>query len=295
MTNNINVQEQNYKKPSAGSIIGGALAGSVVQGAVSTPKQIIAPLILEKVQKISRELTADEFTQVEKAVLDTIKNSGLEAKGVSVIKATSENAKEISEIMLREINNAPLFKYLPKKVKEFAGKTISSMIASGNNACYTFLSKKIIMPEKELNLSLFHEAGHAMNANLSKFGKILQKCRPMVLLACPISLIALFKTKKAPNQEPKNNLDKATTFIKDNAGKLTFAAFIPMLVEEGLASLKGNKFAKQLLSPELAKKVAKTNALGFSTYLVTATLSGLGIYLGAKVKDAIASNKPIEK
>ena len=25
------------------------------------------------------------------------------------------------------------------------------------------------MPEKELGLALFHEAGHAMNANLSKF------------------------------------------------------------------------------------------------------------------------------
>ncbi|MBQ2611149.1 hypothetical protein IJF81_02015, partial [bacterium] len=85
-----------------------------------------------------------------------------------------------------------------------------------------------------------------MNANLSKFGKILQKCRPMALLAIPVSQIALWKTKKAPGEEPKNGLDKTTTFIKNNAGKLTFLAFLPTLLEEGLASVKGNKLAKKL-------------------------------------------------
>lgn len=134
-----------------------------------------------------------------------------------------------------------------------------------------------------------------MNANLSKFGKILQKCRPMALLAIPVSLIALWKTKKAPGEEPKNGLDKTTTFIKNNAGKLTFLAFLPTLLEEGLASVKGNKLAKKLLNPELAKKVAKTNALGFSSYALLATLSGLGVYLGTKVKDAIASKKLVEQ
>ena len=245
---------------------------------------------MKKIGKISNSLSADEFTQVEKAVVDTIKNSGLEAKGVSIIKATTENAEEISKIMGKEIDKGVL-KYLPKQVKEIIGGIFSSQMASGKNACYTFASKKIIMPEKELGLALFHEAGHAMNANLSKFGKILQKCRLMQCLTLPIALIALWKTKKAPGEEPKNGLDKATTFIKNNAGKLTFAAFLPMLLEEGLATIKGNNFAKQLLSPELARKVAKTNALGFSTYLLMATLSGLGIYLGTKVKDSIASKK----
>lgn len=75
---------------------------------------------------------------------------------------------------------------------------------------------------------------------------------------------------------------------------MTFATFIPTLLEEGLASIKGNNFAKKVLSPELAKKVSKTNALGFSTYLGLATLSSLGIYLGTKVKDAIAKPKLVK-
>lgn len=247
---------------------------------------------MNKTGKLNNLITADEFSQVEKAVSDTIKKSGLEAKGVGIIKATAENADEISRIMSKELDKTFL-KHLPKQVKEVVGSIYSSQVTSGENAFYSSASKKIIMPEKKLGLALFHETGHAMNANLSKFGKILQKCRPMAMLMLPIAAIALYKTKKAPGEEPKNNLDKATTFIKNNAGKLTFAAFLPTLLEEGLASLKGNKVAKQLLSPELAKKVAKTNALGFSTYLLTAVLSSLGIYLGTKVKDAIAKPEPV--
>ena len=290
MTTSVNMQEQNYKKPSVGTIIGGVIAGSTVARLATSPHKLVTPQILKQMREISNSLSEDEFRQVEKAVSDTIKNSGLEAKGVSIIKATSENAKEISKIVGKEIDRG-LLKYLPKQVKEIIGDIFSSQMASGKNACYTFVSKKIIMPEKGLGLALFHEAGHAMNANLSKFGKILQQCRPMTLLAAPIALIALWKTQKAPGEEPKNRLDKTTTFIKNNAGKLTFLAFVPLLLEEGLATIKGNNFAKKLLSPELAKKVAKTNALGFSTYLLMATLNGLGIYLGTKVKDSIARNK----
>ena len=57
-------------------------------------------------------------------------------------------------------------------------------------------------------------------------------------------------------------------------------ALLPKVAEEGFATLRGNKFAKQLLSPELFKKVVKTNALGFSTYVIAAVLAGVGVYAG---------------
>lgn len=292
----INNHEQTYKKPGIGAIIGGVVVGSTVQSLVSAPHQlIISPKIIGKMGEISRSLTEDEFSSVEKAIKETVEKSVLAEKGVGIVKATAKNADEISKIMTKELDNNVIMKYLPEQIKGFVGIILHSMVESGKNAFYTFKSKKIIMPEKKLSLTLFHEAGHAANQNLSTIGKVLQKCRGLKLLALPISMIALWKTKKAPNQEPKSATDKTTTFIKENAGKLTFATFIPMLLEEGLASIKGNNFAKKVLSPELVKKVSKTNALGFSTYVGLATLSSLGIYLGTKVKDAIAKPKLIEQ
>lgn len=294
MSANINNQDQSYKKPSAGAIIGGALAGSAVQGLVLSPHKIISPKISKNMENLSNTLTNDEFKKVNDAIENAMETSGLKDKGVDVIKATTDNSNKIKNIISEEMNNG-IAKYYPKAFKEQIASTNQYLVKQGKNAFYTFKSKKIIMPENRLSLAFFHEAGHAMNANLSKLGKILQKCRPMALLAIPVSLIALWKTKKAPGEEPKNGLDRITTFIKNNAGKLTFLAFLPTLLEEGLASVKGNKLAKKLLSPELAKKVAKTNALGFSSYALLATLSGLGVYLGTKVKDAIASKKLVEQ
>lgn len=57
--------------------------------------------------------------------------------------------------MAKELNNNKLLKVYPKFIKEM----MSSMLSNGNNACYTFGSKKIIMPENnKLALAAFHEA-----------------------------------------------------------------------------------------------------------------------------------------
>ncbi|MDD3013398.1 MAG: hypothetical protein PHC34_06810 [Candidatus Gastranaerophilales bacterium] len=111
---------------------------------------------------------------------------------------------------------------------------------------------------------------------------------------CCIS-ISLFKTKKAPNEKTDSTIGKTTDFIKDNVGKLTFMAFVPMLAEEAMASIKGVGFAKKVLDPSLVSKVAKTNKLAYLTYLGVALASSIGISLGVKAKDAIAKPKLVEE
>ena len=73
--------------------------------------------------------------------------------------------------------------------------------------------------------------------------------------------------------------------MRDNAGKLAFAASLPMLIEEGLATQKGNAFAKKLLSPEFAKKVSKSNAVAYCSYLLAAVFGALGARVAVKIKD----------
>ena len=294
MTTIISDQNQYYQKPSTGTIVGGVIAGGLVKELCGVSHYIFSPMIMKEMSKISNSISNDEFIKVNSAMTKTLIDTGLETKGVSLIRATKDNTEEISQILEKEISGNPLSKWIPKPFKKILGTLIGKTLKDGKNACYTFNSKKIIMPEKELSLTFFHEAGHALNANCSKIGKALQKCRPSIVLAAPVSLIALCKTKKAPGEEPKNTTDKVTTFIKNNAGKLAFVSCLPILIEEGLASIKGQKLAKKLLSPELAKKVTKCNLLGFSTYLLMAICCSLGVYLGVKVKDSIASRQPIK-
>jgi len=284
-----NKNEDKKSKPGAKAITCGYLAGSAVSSIVGIPNVLLSPKLMQKMKNLSDSITPDELEQIEKTATNIIKTSGLEEKGVSVIKATKDNVDEITKIFEKEANKG-ILKYYPSPFKERVINNLTSAITECNNASYTFASKKIVMPEKDMWLAFFHETGHAINANIGKTAKVLQKCRPMSLLVYPISMIALLKNKKAPDEQPKNSLDKATTFVKNNAGKLTFVSFLPLLVEEGLASIKGNSYAKKFLNPNLTKKVVKSNALGFSTYLLMATLTGLGIFLGTNARDFVVQN-----
>lgn len=287
-------QGQTYQKPSTGQIMGGVAAGSLVSKIFSSiSKNTISPILVNKMAKINENLKDDEFKKAQDAIQSVVKNSGLGKKGVEIIEATGKNSDEIASIIKNAQSKKIIFKLSPKKAQEEAIRLITNTLSNGKNACYIPESNKIIV-SKKLALSAFHELGHAANKNLSKIGKALQKSRSVfAIIPFAIGAIALFKTKKAPEEEPKNGADKATTFVKNNAGKLTFLAFLPTIIEEGMATFKGNGFAKKLLDPSLAKKVAKTNAFGFISYIGLAALSGIGIYLGVKIKDEFTPTKTI--
>jgi hypothetical protein len=275
-------------KPSAGAIIGGVFAGSMTNALIQQlPSKILNPQIVKKLLNINC-LNAEELKAVTQAVQDTLKNTGLDKKGVSIFRITKENLDEIPKIFTNIVDNTAIVKHFPEKIKKIIVNKQFNNFNQSVIPAYESVSKKVLLPW-QMSLCSFHEIGHA-----SKAASILSKFRPLSCLALPIALIALWKTKKPDSQQPESKTDKVTTFIKENAGKLTFAASLPILAEEALATFKGNGYAKKLLSPELASKVAKANALGFATYASLILALSIGIYLGVKVKDAI-TDKNIQK
>lgn len=273
---------------------GAVLAGSAAATAVVIPQQIGAAKCIEKMIKTGAGLTCDEVKIIHDAGDSLLKSTGLAEKGVEKIIGIPDSMRKEFHKALSKMSG--FWRNIIEKVHPFV------QIEHGINACfvrplsspkYKEISNKIILPPGDnLVLSQFHEIGHAMNYNLSKAGKFLQKMRLPALIAVPvIALIALAKHKKAEGEKPEGFFDKATTFIKNHAGKLTFAAFMPIVAEEALASFKGEKLAKTLLSPELMQKVKLTNKFGLLTYAGLAVASAIGIALGVKVKDAIAQPK----
>ena len=67
-----------------------------------------------------------------------------------------------------------------------------------------------------------------------------------------------------------------------------------MLVEEGLASLQGQKFAKKVLNKNIYNKVKLINFLGFLTYLFFASFSSLVLWSALKIKNSFL-NKQLNK
>ncbi len=285
--------ESNVNKTGTGigSVVAGGLVGrfspTIAASVLSTPFAL-------KMLQLSK-LTDDEFNAISHAMPNVLEKSGLAKKGCGIIRATADNLSEIKNILLDEVRNNAIFKFMPKFVQEAEAIKTLREVDKGFNAFCAFKNKKIIMPEKTLALAFFHEAGHAMNSTMSTLGKTLQKCRSLAFLTLPILLVSLLKGKKSEGEQAKGFWDKTTTFIKNNAGKLSFMTMIPIILEEGLASMKGNKLAKQFLNPELAKKVAQSNRYGFITYLILAATTGIGIHLGIKLKDKLMQQKNTEK
>ncbi len=289
----INKQEQTYRQPSTGTIIKGIATGFLVQNLVLLPHLIGAPKIMEKMNDIC-QISKDEHCAVDKAIEETLKISGLIQKGVKIIKANKNNTSETTKILTEAINTDIPMRYMPDFVKNLYARMYQELLNKGMNAFYSPLHKKVVTPEKRLSLVPFHEMGHAVNHNFKGVFNQLRKTRIIKKLILPISLVGYLKNKKALGEEPKSKTDKTTTFIKNNAGKLTFIALIPMLIEEAAASIKGNAFARKTLNPKLAQKVAKTNGLAYLTYLGYLILVPASIAIGIKVKDSIARPKKIK-
>lgn len=139
-------------------------------------------------------------------------------------------------------------------------------IARGQNAFYSDALKIAVAPDKKPSLML-HELGHAINAHKGKFLKFLQKSRGYVA-AVPTALVVangLFERK-----------DNKKNFVERNAGIIGFSAFLPTIIEEGLASIRGVRAARKTLGKAANLAPLKRNYFfAWLTYLIAG--AGLGI------------------
>lgn len=145
-------------------------------------------------------------------------------------------------------------------------------VANGRNAFYAHMKDIAVAPKSRPSLIL-HELGHAINNEKSKLFKGLQKCRIIGYNAPAILLLANHFFSK-----PKN--DGEETFLEKHAGKIGFAAFLPTIIEEGAASIRGINAAKQTLGKNVNLGALKRNYFfAWMTYL----LAGIGMGIASKL------------
>ncbi len=149
-------------------------------------------------------------------------------------------------------------------------------VARGENAFYTDRFKLAVAPKSKPSLIL-HELGHAINAHKGKFLKALQKSR-IYVSAVPTALLILNGMFKQKDNNPN--------FVERNAGIIGFAAFLPTIAEEGLASIRGIKAARETLGKSINLAPLKRNYFfAWLTYLIA------GIGLGVAAKQSLIENK----
>lgn len=235
---------------------------------------------------------ADTLERTKEVAAKILEESGLKAKGVKInfIEQTEESLNHLKEIINTE---APSTNAFGRRLRSNYYETFKQ----GANAAFFPNANEVVVNSKNLYSTVYHELGHAMNKNGNWFTKGLQKARNItpfgVSLLAPVFLAVglLHKVDKTKPQEEKGKLEKTLDFISDNAGKLTLATYIPMLAEEGLASIRGLKAASKHLPKDVIGKLGGNYLKAWSTYgLIAAAVSG-GVALGIHVANNIKNKK----
>ena len=167
----------------------------------------------------------------------------------------------------------------------------ASDIGKGFNACFVPATKEIRLNLDKASISGFHELGHAMNNMKPGIGKFLQKLRrPGYFIAGLMGTVALFSRNK-PKDADRNALD----FVQDNCGKIAFAAMLPTVIEEAMASHKGIKAAKKAgLSEPLIQNLKKFYGKALLSYGGYAVIAGVATYAASKIMEKFTRPKKIE-
>lgn len=295
----------NEKQKEKANYAGNAILGMwTAAGAGVALRMGTLPHISNGLEKAA-EQKPDEVVIAKEAIDKALKNSGLEKKGVKIVRIDSKKPEGVDKV-IESVNNyfdKKIGKYIkddPKKSEQvekirkvLAANDIAviNQIAEGKNAAFYKHTNQIILHEEQLQLGAFHEMGHAMNKNMSKIGKALQAARPVMLAAPAMLLFSAFTRTKEESDDKKLTVgQKVTNFIRKHVGALTLAAFAPVLIEEGMASYKGNKLAKEVLNEKMLKKVNKMNIQGFKTYGVIALATAIAAKAGVYVVDKLHEN-----
>lgn len=283
--------------PSLSATVTGTALGCTSYLGISAVKSITNKIPLAQIRKLNKDNNLDTLrNNLSKA----IGISGLRQHNVKIKDYTSnapmdinvykENMRLKLKTELKGKNLSQKLKIYKKHSKELSAGIFMRNIVNGEQACFAHKKNLVHLNIKKRGLAGFHELGHAINYNKSTIWNKIQKNRKIKKFVIPaLALTAIFKRGKTDTEMPKNFADSTTTFIKNNVGKLAFLFMLPTLCEEIKASINGNKLAKLTCSPELYKKVVKSNLCAASTYLQQALAISIGLWSIVKVKDAIAN------
>ncbi len=293
-------------------------------GAYYGTKKILTNTNRMIINKLEPKLTPQQIDTFKKAVYQVHETQGLKNRGLVILDTSKLDFETYSKSRLNLINQFydhklsiaknSIQKYIINLKRNFIlknARTLDLLTFNGQNAYFNKIAKpeiqngkatfriveQVVINMEKNPIFAFHEFGHAKNYSNKNFEKLLQKYfkNPFVQKAAlgVILATALLTPKQDKNQKNhKNNIfTQIGSTIKNNCGILAFIVMLPNVLEEGLASLNGQKMANKILDKANLKTLTKSHLLSFGSYLSFAIITALSMSLANKIKDEISQGK----
>ncbi len=217
-----------------------------------------------------------------------------------------DSVKKVFSTMLTDDKNNLIKKGVKYYIAPEGSGDAKNIIKNYGGGAYVFSAKngikQIDTAMERASLSL-HEAGHAINHNCTKLGKLYYKVlskmpsflkNPLMLSTVAVIILqsignAYNKPKTARNSNQKESFS-ITKFVHDNIGKLSLLAFAPLLLDEGFATKRALSAAKKF-APEMLKPLRKNLFPAALTYLLSANAMLISSLLGRKYVDEVKAQQ----
>ena len=277
ITNNTNLDSKKQKNSAIGTIAG---LGATQAGGIA-----FLPISLTSINAMtnsSKNLDKFEKKQIMEAVDKILDTKGLAIKGVKLNNFDyAINPTTIPDKIFELIN--PVYATSNGKNAFFGGiKGARSLFGE------RLFKNEVVCNMDKLPTAIFHELGHAFNANNSQVWHVIQKMRtPALIISAGLAVFSALTKKAVPSEKNDGELtklQKTKNFIRNNSGKLAFLSMVPILAEEAMATIRGNGWAKEFLSSNVAKQVCKGNKFAYLSYLACAIGAGFSAYAATNIK-----------
>lgn len=295
--NNSNSKGKYIAKSALGIAVGGVGYTQALKYSTKSYSKYMDKYLKENASKYN-----DEFLS---ATQEFLESSSLKDKGVKIFHLSKEKNEEILNSYKNFFSNK-FSKIKSEKLKNYLYnkrfnriKSRQDVVMKGLNAYYTHSAKKkeVIVNAKKFAEAIPHELGHAQNFNSDEFlRKLLVRMRGQSKrLSFLVLLNGLLMPKREKGEKSNDIFLEGLNVIKEHSGLFTFVSMLPIVLEEGLASINASKMMKGRVSEEMLKHLNKTNLRAWGSYLNGAVLMSLCTSGAVFLRDKIAGKKPSAK
>lgn len=281
------------------SIIGGVLGYTAATALSSSLKEPLIIYSAEIAGNIREELGKENIESIVNIADKFIDDKKLKEKGLNVIKVSKdmplEEQQKLKSVVYEGRNFLGKFLY-NKSLRNNSTflATMADVVSFGlkgfsTSALYIPKSRALLFNKKGAGLEIFKELAIAAK----KFPKLQAAKIPLYNglkhLTLPIILIGVCsRNKNIPEGQQlnkKEKFDKFTNFVRNNAGKLSMAAFAPALLMNISNSARAANIARKYASKEIAQASYAQEGVNSARILLATLITGLSAVTGVKVKD----------
>lgn len=267
-----------------------SLSGDVADYAASLKNNINSELLgkdnCEKIVNIADKYVEEKLAKNGVSVLKFSKAAPAEEK-LAMYAVLSENYNSLSKWLtkLAVKHNKP---YLHKAAvwATYLTKSVDS------SAMYLNKTKTLLIPGEKAEADAFAalaEASRKFPALQALKGPL---CRGIKLLTLPILITAVCSRNKTAKQgEELSKKDKFTNFVRQNAGKLSMLAALPVFLSGVNTSIKAANIARKYASKEIAQSVYAHEGLQTVKNALLIGIAGMSVSCGVEIKDWFQKQK----